>query len=276
MFKNRSGWLIALLFVGPVAGSGWCQGPERQQTRFVLDALDSNHDGTLSAAEIKAAPASLLTLDKNGDGELTFDELTQRPPVAGAAPDELVKQLMTFDKTAKGYLIAGDLPDRMQGLFQRADANHDGKLTPEEIHALSARQGMPTGPATPPGGAAGIFRLDPILNAIDTNHDGLISSTEIAASATSLLTLDKNADGELTPDEIRMRQQTPEERVDHMLGEFDTNKDGRISRDEAPERMVQQFDQLDKNGDGFLDRNELLEYFKTQGAQQRGNAPRQQ
>ena len=34
-----------------------------------------DHDGEISASEIRGAPAALLTLDKNGDGELTEDEL---------------------------------------------------------------------------------------------------------------------------------------------------------------------------------------------------------
>src|SRR3954453_10878635 len=38
-------------------------------------ALDANHDGVIDAAEIANASAALLTLDKNGDGQLTMDEL---------------------------------------------------------------------------------------------------------------------------------------------------------------------------------------------------------
>ena len=41
----------------------------------VLAALDADHDGVISAAEIQNAPAALKTLDKNGDGRLTPDEL---------------------------------------------------------------------------------------------------------------------------------------------------------------------------------------------------------
>lgn len=251
------------------------QGPGgRKQPRFALQALDLDHDGKLSSAEIKVASDSLLTLDRNGDGMLTNDELSERPENAGAPSEELLKQLMTFDKTGKGYLVAEDLPERMQGVFKRGDVNHDGKLMPAEILVMSGRQGMPNGAATPAGRASGMFRMDPLLNALDTNHDGMISAEEISAASASLLTLDKNGDGELTADEMKVRQQTAEERADHMLDEWDSNKDGKVARAEAPERMAQQFDQIDKNGDGFLDRAELTEYFGMQGSQpQRQGTP---
>lgn len=44
----------------------------------VIAALDANHDGVIDADEIKNASNALKTLDKNGDGKLTRDEL--HPP----------------------------------------------------------------------------------------------------------------------------------------------------------------------------------------------------
>ena len=41
----------------------------------LMRALDADHDGALSAAEIANAPASLAALDGNHDGNLTADEL---------------------------------------------------------------------------------------------------------------------------------------------------------------------------------------------------------
>ncbi len=50
----------------------------------VIAALDTDHDGTISAAELAAAPDSLKALDKDGDGALSPEEL--RPP--GPPPHE--------------------------------------------------------------------------------------------------------------------------------------------------------------------------------------------
>lgn len=46
----------------------------------LMEALDANHDGELSAEEIARASKSLLTLDKNSDGKLDRSELRPRGP----------------------------------------------------------------------------------------------------------------------------------------------------------------------------------------------------
>ena len=242
------------------------------QARLILQALDTNHDEKLSASEIQAAPKSLLTLDRDGDGQLIASELQPRPENAGATADELVKQLISFDKNSDGVLTPDELPSRMQNLFQRGDTNHDGKLSPDEIRALAARQGMPAGLSSHNVNA--MMRLDPLLNALDSDHDGTISAAEIAAASQSLLTLDKNGDGEITADEMRVQQQSPQERVDHMLSEWDTDKDGKISKAEAPDRMQQQFESIDTNHDGVLDKDELLTYFISMGNGNQGSGSR--
>ena len=42
--------------------------------------FDANHDGVLSADEIRNASAALWKLDKNGDGKLAADELRPNGP----------------------------------------------------------------------------------------------------------------------------------------------------------------------------------------------------
>lgn len=49
----------------------------------LMEALDANHDGVIDATEIANASAALKTLDKNGDGKLTQDELRPHRPQGG-------------------------------------------------------------------------------------------------------------------------------------------------------------------------------------------------
>jgi Ca2+-binding EF-hand superfamily protein len=57
--------------------------------------------------------------------------------------DELVKMLMAFDRNGDGKLERSEVPEPMQGLFERADTNGDGFLTPEEIQTLAKAQALP-------------------------------------------------------------------------------------------------------------------------------------
>lgn len=246
------------------------QGPGNQP-RVVLQALDTDHDGTLSMTEIHAAPKSLATLDRNLDGRLTDDEYLPPPEANGVSADELVQQFMAFDKNGDGVLDISEVPARMQNVFKRGDTNHDGKLTPDEIRAMAIHQGMPAGNPSLPFEHGIPTANDPLLYVIDTNHDGILSAAEIAASSTSLLSLDRNHDGAITPDEMSTQLQTPEERVNRMLADFDTNHDGRIAKAEVPDRMDAQFDAIDANHDGYLDKDEMILYYSNPA----NTAPRQ-
>ena len=62
---------------GPRRGPGRHEAGRRPPPPIIA-ALDLNRDGVISADEIAKAPESLKKLDKNGDGQLTRDEL--RPP----------------------------------------------------------------------------------------------------------------------------------------------------------------------------------------------------
>jgi hypothetical protein len=142
----------------------------------ILTALDTDGDGELSAAEIAAAPQSLLKLDKNGDGKLSREELRPPRPHDGQGPQH----------------GQGNADGKQHGKSQRKDAGQG--------------QGQSDGnsPPPPPGGAHGQPPPPPpLLHALDTNKDGELSADEIANAAKSLLTLDKNGDGKLDRMELR-------------------------------------------------------------------------
>jgi RND family efflux transporter MFP subunit len=60
------------------------------------------------------------------------------------------------------------------------------------------------------------------------------------------------------------------------MTQFDRDGDGKLSRDEAPERMRDSFNQLDTNGDGFIDAAELSALQKRSGRGDRGPGARGQ
>lgn len=64
----------------------------------------------------------------------------RRPGPSGPTPDEMVKQLLEFDRNGDGQLSKDEVPERMQGLFARGDANQDGVLTQDELRKLAAAQ----------------------------------------------------------------------------------------------------------------------------------------
>lgn len=43
----------------------------------------------------------------------------------------------------------------------------------------------------------------PLMHALDTNHDGILDGNEVSNAGMALKALDKNGDGQLTPDELR-------------------------------------------------------------------------
>ena len=71
--------LTASLAQPPGKPDGKGPGPRPGPPPFpVMEALDTNHDGELSAEEISRAPQVLRKLDKNHDGKLSREELRPR------------------------------------------------------------------------------------------------------------------------------------------------------------------------------------------------------
>ncbi len=100
--------------------------------------------------------------------------------------------LMALDTDQDGIISASEIANAAVALLT-LDKNHNNKLSAEEC-----------GLGTPhPAGAALVFmRLHPVLAALDANHDGEISASEILNVPAALLSLDKNRDGQLTEEEL--------------------------------------------------------------------------
>jgi Ca2+-binding EF-hand superfamily protein len=112
------------------------------------------------------------------------------------SPSELTDTLMAFDRNGDGRLERGEVPERFQGLFARADADADGVLTRDELQR-SATASVQEGAARRGGPP------DPLFRALDADRDGALSSAELAAASAALASLDADHDGQLTGEEFR-------------------------------------------------------------------------
>lgn len=146
--------------------------PERRGERRpppvppVFAVIDTDRDGVLSAEEISAAGETLTKLDKNGDGEITPDELRLPPPPRERrerdTEDEPLPKpppppvIAALDTDRDGTLSAAELENAPESL-KALDKNGDGKLSPQELRPPGppprgegqGRGGRPPGP--PPG-----------------------------------------------------------------------------------------------------------------------------
>ena len=103
-----------------------------------------------------------------------------------------MERLKAADTDGNGMLSkqeAATLPHIAQN-FDAIDANHDGQVTFDELHAFMKARHAQAG--------------HKMFASVDTNGDGKVSRDEFMAQAAARFDrLDANKDGVLTPDELR-------------------------------------------------------------------------
>jgi Ca2+-binding EF-hand superfamily protein len=138
------------------------------------------------------------------------------------------------------------------------------------------RPGGPGGPGGRGGPGGPGFA---IFAALDADHDNALSAPEIGNAAAVLKALDRNGDGRVTADEFPAGRggpggpgrgrggsgiggeapatpTSPEELAATLMA-FDRNNDGRLKKDEVPERLQGIFARADDNKDGELTPDEI-------------------
>src|SRR5690349_13552239 len=121
-------------------------------------------------------------------------------------------------------------------LFDRLDANHDGKITSDEVTAENRSL------------------FERLLRRADTDHDKSLSRDEFLKSL-----VPSRPEREVESKEAAVPPQA--DAVRYMLLKLDANQNARIEKDEIPKQLRPIFEilleRLDGNGDGQLDRQEL-------------------
>lgn len=123
-----------------------------------FDEADTNHDGVLTEAEREVArnqemQAHFKSMDTDGNGQLSFAEFeAAHPRMGGRGPDGRPMP------KPPGDVRKSDAVGRALAMFDRVDANKDGKITAQERDAAQERMrakhhhgdGPPMEPPPPP------------------------------------------------------------------------------------------------------------------------------
>jgi len=149
----------------------------------------------LAAWSVAAQPDGGPPPDQ-GDGPPPWQGTNRPPPWRGPhrPPKPLI--IRALDTNGDGIIDAGEIANAPAAL-KTLDKKGDGRLTVEEYIGpwAAGTNGPPPGPdgrRPPPL---------PLVMALDVNGDGIIDASEIANASVALLKLDKNGDGQLTPNE---------------------------------------------------------------------------
>lgn len=150
-----------------------------------------------------------------GCGALTSlaQEFPGRPgpggPPRGRGPEPM-PLIRALDTDKDGVLNAAEI-EAAPEVLAKLDKNGDGRVSPQELApgpapAPRGNRGPNRGPDRGPAGPSGIDGQrpppSPVLRAIDTDGDGVLSAAEVAGASAGLKKLDTNNDGQLTVEEF--------------------------------------------------------------------------
>ena len=106
----------------------------------IFDSADTNGDGVITRDEFHAARERLFVrLDRNGDGFIDKDDMSGRLVGRRKAQERLATLVTQLDKDGDGRVSKSEFVDGPAPLFDRADTDHNGELSRDEVAAMKQK-----------------------------------------------------------------------------------------------------------------------------------------
>jgi len=251
-------------FGGPVMG-------ERMGER--IKALDTNKDGVISIDEALARTDDTFTrMDRNKDGVVDKSDLDAI--AAENAEYRALRILKQLDTDKDGKISKEEASKRAIDRFARFDVNGDGTINSEDMPAgwrdrMKERvERWREGRGEQKKAEAGAEKQD---RADDDNRRGRGSREFDRASLTDRLDrnfsrVDANGDGFVDKAElIAMGSDRRARFEERFIKRFDTNKDGKVTKDEFEAPARARFAANDLNDDGKISDADLPPMLRGRG-----------
>ncbi len=178
-------------------------------------------------------------------------------PIAQAGPEHAPRGFPAADTNQDGIISKAEFMAVSGRRFMMMDHNQDGLLSSDEQRKMVARRHKDK-------------RSKAVFDAIDNNHDGMISRAEFEAHMAkkdarmkkhrenAQIEHDRRVKGraDMPPDHDKMKRYMKDHGSMGHWKRFDANQDGLISRAEYDAGAEVMFERLDVNDDGQLSQGE--------------------
>lgn len=228
-------WISTIAAVAAIASSAAGLPLTAQDRAELFAQLDANKDGYVSADEVPA------------EQRAKFERLLK---LAGKESEQKLNKALfegavkAAKEGAKGSSVEAPPAVRPDGrasqgddLFAKLDANKDGVVAAEEVSESQKTA------------------FEQLLKNGDIDGDGKLSREEYAASTQATGTPRQPGRGGGPPGQGRPGFPLTNPR--ELLARMDRNQDGKLSKDELPPRLQENFDRIDANGDGTIGEDEF-------------------